>query len=125
MWRLKLLVFPGDAGCERKTHGLDQSYRSEDFANAADVYRELSNTDDAHRDGESDLRVNSGATDAQLEWNRQGGLVLRKSHGREDLEAFETAYNAACGCIARGEFAKGEFLLNTAKGGFVTRDWVD
>jgi len=27
----------------------------------------------------------------------------RKKPSREDLEAFETSYNAACGCIARGE----------------------
>ena len=66
---------------------------------------------------ENDLRVNSGATDAQLEWKRQGALVLRKGHAREDLEGFETAYNAACASIARGELGKGEVLLNTAKGG--------
>lgn len=64
------------------------------------------------------MRVNSGATDAQLEWKRQGELVQRKGHAREDLEAYETAYNAACGSIARGELGKGEFLLNAAKGGF-------
>lgn len=34
---------------------------------------------------------------------------------REDLEAFETAYNAACLNIAKGEFAQGEVLLNRAK----------
>lgn len=65
------------------------------------------------------MRINSGATDAQLEWKRQGALVLRRGHAREDLEAFETAYNAACGSIARGELGKGEFLLNAAKGGLL------
>lgn len=34
---------------------------------------------------------------------------------REDLEAFETAYNAACFNIAKGELAQGEVLLNRAK----------
>ena len=65
---------------------------------------------------ENDLRINSGATDAQLEWARQGALVRRKKPGREDLEAFETAYNAACGSIARGELGQGEVLLRRAKG---------
>lgn len=65
---------------------------------------------------ENDLRINSGATDAQLEWKRQGDLVQKKKPGREDLEAFETAYNAACGSIARGELGQGEVLLKRAKG---------
>lgn len=34
---------------------------------------------------------------------------------REDLEAFETAYNAACFNIAKGQLAQGEVLLNRAK----------
>ena len=62
------------------------------------------------------MRINSGATDAQLEWNRQGDLVKKKKLGREDLEAFETAYNAACGSIARDELGQGEVLLKRAKG---------
>jgi signal recognition particle subunit SRP72 len=65
---------------------------------------------------EDDLRINSGATDAQLEWTGQGGLVVKKKAGREDLEAFETAYNASCGSIARGELGQGEVLLKRAKG---------
>ena len=40
----------------------------------------------------------------------------KKKPGREDLEAFETAYNAACGSIARGELGQGEVLLKRAKG---------
>ena len=35
---------------------------------------------------------------------------------REDLEAFETAYNAGCVCIARGELGQAEFLLKRARG---------
>lgn len=34
---------------------------------------------------------------------------------REDLESFETAYNAACLNIAKGALAQGEVLLNRAK----------
>ncbi|KAK5038728.1 Signal recognition particle subunit SRP72, partial [Cryomyces antarcticus] len=64
---------------------------------------------------ESDLRINSGAADAQLEWAGQGHLAQKKKPTREDLEAFETAYNAACGSLARGELGQGEVLLRRAK----------
>ena len=65
---------------------------------------------------ENDIRINGSATDAQLEWKRQGKLVQKKKAAREDLEAFETAYNAACACIPRGEFSQAEFLLKRANG---------
>lgn len=81
------------------------------------LYKALAGTEAAIEDEENDLRINSGATDAQLEWKRRGDLVLKKKPGREDLEAFETAYNAACGSIARGELGQGEVLLKRAKGG--------
>ena len=42
--------------------------------------------------------------------------MQKKKARREDLDAFETAYNAACACIARGEFGPGEILLKRAKG---------
>ena len=66
------------------------------------------------------LHINMGATDAQLEWKRLGYLVRKKKPGREDLEAFETAYNAACGCIARGEFRQAGVLLKRSSGGFIS-----
>ncbi|MCJ1246049.1 Signal recognition particle core component [Trapelia coarctata] len=92
------------------------SYRAEDFAHAASLYKDLSDSrQSASQDEESDLRINGSATDAQLEWKRQGDLVQKKKVGREDLEAFETAYNAACACIARGELGQGEVLLKRAK----------
>ncbi|KAF6234592.1 hypothetical protein HO173_007218 [Letharia columbiana] len=91
------------------------SYRSEDFANAAALYRNLAGSQTANESEENDLRINSGATDAQLEWTRRGDLVQKKKLGREDLEAFETAYNAACGSIARGELGQGEMLLKRAR----------
>lgn len=52
--------------------------------------------------------------DAQLEWSGQGELAQKKKPAREDLDAFETAYNAACASIARGEFAQGEICLKRA-----------
>lgn len=87
-------------------------YRKEDFARAAELYRQLSS--DVGEDAEADLRINSGAVNAQLEWSGRGDLVEQKKPAREDLEAFETAYNAACGSIARGELGQGEVLLKRA-----------
>lgn len=88
-------------------------YRTENFERAAELYRQLSarQTEDV----EADLRVNSAAVDVQLEWLGKGDLVLKKKPEREDMEAFETAYNAACGSIARGELAQGEVLLKRAR----------
>lgn len=117
MLKLKLFARP----CQNKKLGscsqLMQSYRSEDFANAAALYRELDGSQATVENEVDDLRINRGATDAQLEWTRRGDLVQKKKPGREDLEAFETAYNAACGSIARGELGQGEVLLKRARGG--------
>ena len=92
------------------------AYRSEDFEQAARLYKELAGVRSGFGDEDNDLRIQVGATDAQLEWKRQGDQVQSKKASRQDLEAFETAYNAACGSIARGELAQAEFLLNRAKG---------
>lgn len=102
----------------RFTNKRSQSYRLENFPRAATIYKDLAASQSAIENEESDLRINSGATDAQLEWRRQGHLVQKRKPGREDLEAFETAYNAACGSIARGELDQGEVLLKRAKGEF-------
>ncbi|KAA6414020.1 MAG: signal recognition particle [Lasallia pustulata] len=91
------------------------TYRLEEFVQTAELYKQLSTSQAAFENEENDLRINSGATDAQLEWTKQGHLVQKKKPGREDLEAFETAYNAACGSIARGELGQGEVLLKRAK----------
>lgn len=94
-----------------------QSYRTENFSDAAEIYEDLvKSQEEAHVDEENDLRINSGATDAQLEWNKQGDLARKKKPNREDLEVFETAYNAASASIAREELGQGEVLLQRAKG---------
>ncbi|OJD36190.1 signal recognition particle protein [Diplodia corticola] len=103
-------------------HVLAQAtYRGENFARAADVYKELATRP---QDGEgyehyNDLRINRLAVDAQLQWQPKHGKLAEKwssgKVGREDLEAFETAYNAACSSIACGEFGQGEMLLKRAK----------
>jgi signal recognition particle subunit SRP72 len=76
------------------------------------VYRELASQ--GAEDEEYDIRINSGATDAQLEWSGQGELAQKKKPAREDLDVFETAYNTACASIARGEFAQGNICLTRA-----------
>lgn len=62
-----------------------------------------------------DLRVNQGAIDAQAQWLGTTDPKTAPRPGREDLDAFETAYNAACGSIARGEYVQAEILLKRAK----------
>lgn len=92
------------------------SYRDEDFEGAAALFTKLAEGagNVAHED--MDLRINNGAVNAQLEWSGRGDLVKNKKPGREDMEAFETAYNAACGSIGRGELGQAEVLLRRSKG---------
>ncbi|KAF2798591.1 hypothetical protein K505DRAFT_371580 [Melanomma pulvis-pyrius CBS 109.77] len=106
------------AGADESSRGMKHvlaqaAYRSEDFAQAATVYKQISK--DVVQDEEYDLRINSGAVDAQLEWSGQGHLAQKKKATREDLEVFETAYNAACGSVSRGDLAQGEYCLKRAK----------
>jgi len=93
------------------------SYRTEKFEDAAKIYKDLSVQAGTIEGEENDLRINSSAVDVQLEWQGNGELVekSRKKPGREDLEAFETAYNAACGYIARGDLGAGSVLLKRAR----------
>jgi signal recognition particle subunit SRP72 len=91
-----------------------QAYRSENFEQALKIYKQLSSQN--YPDEEADIRINSTAVDAQLEWSGLGDLVQTKKPSREDLQAFETAYNAACGSISRGELAQAEICLKRAKG---------
>jgi signal recognition particle subunit SRP72 len=93
------------------------AYREGKFEEAARIYKELSAQTAPIVGEENDLRINSSAVDAQLEWQGNGDKVepSRKKPGREDLEAFETSYNAACGCIAREDLAAGNMLLKRAR----------
>jgi len=93
------------------------AYREENFEDAARIYKELSVQTAAIEGEENDLRINSSAVDVQLEWRGNGDKVetSRKKPKREDLEAFETSYNAACGCIARGDLDPGSVLLKRAR----------
>ena len=91
---------------------IEQSYRAEQFCRAADIYEKLSQTPSPE---DHDLSINSWATDAQLQWKGEAEYVRHERPSREDLEAFETAYNAACLNIAKGALPQGEVLLNRAK----------
>jgi signal recognition particle subunit SRP72 len=94
------------------------AYRAEKFDRAAEIYRDLFDKADQGLMGEeNDLRINLLATNAQLEWQGSGHLVpqSQKQPGREELEAFETAYNAACGCLSRGDYAKAAILLKRSR----------
>jgi signal recognition particle subunit SRP72 len=91
-----------------------QRYRLEKFPESSKIYQSLASSPDAE-DETYDLRINRAAIDAQLEWKGLGHLVSNKKPQREDLEAFESAYNAACASIARGELGQAEVLLKRAK----------
>ncbi|CAN8095743.1 unnamed protein product [Discula destructiva] len=93
------------------------AYRVERFDEAVDLFQSLLEDQQNGNVGEeTDLKINLLAAHAQLEWQGRGDLVPEKSKkpGREDMEAFETAYNAGCGCVARGDLAKAAFLLKRA-----------
>ncbi|OTA78137.1 hypothetical protein M434DRAFT_402287 [Hypoxylon sp. CO27-5] len=93
------------------------AYRAEKFSDAADVYHHLSQETGGLPGEENDLRINLLATNAQLEWNGLGNLVeeQEKQPSRDHLEAFETAYNAACTCIAKGDFTRASVFLKHAQ----------
>ncbi|KAB8200358.1 SRP72 RNA-binding domain protein [Aspergillus parasiticus SU-1] len=91
------------------------TYRAEKFRRAADLYEELTKDEAALANEANDLRINAWAVDAQLQWKGYPDYVRHNRPTRDDLEAFETVYNAACLSIAKGEFGQGEMLLKRAK----------
>ncbi|KAE8145734.1 hypothetical protein BDV25DRAFT_163965 [Aspergillus avenaceus] len=91
------------------------SYRAEKFRHSADLYEDLAKDQNALLNEENDLRINAWAVDAQLQWQGYPEYVRHNRPTRDDLEAFETVYNAACLSIAKGEFGQGEILLKRAK----------
>ncbi|EAA26607.1 hypothetical protein GE21DRAFT_8042 [Neurospora crassa] len=94
------------------------AYRAEKFDKAAELYQEMAeNVEDAMYGEENDLRINILATYSQLEMQGKGWAVSEehKKLSRDELEVFETAYNAACGSIAQGDFAKAAFLFKRAR----------
>ncbi|KAJ5164545.1 uncharacterized protein N7500_006375 [Penicillium coprophilum] len=90
-------------------------YRAEHFRRAAEIYEQLSKDTTSFGHEVNDLSINSWATDAQLQWKGETEFVRHDRLSREDLESFETTYNAACLNIAKGAFKQSEVLLNRAQ----------
>ncbi|QDS74703.1 hypothetical protein FKW77_000526 [Venturia effusa] len=104
------VVSSGHADERGIKHVLAQTaYRLEKFETAAELYAQLSSP--ALQDEEADLKINSGAVNAQLEWKGLGHLITRKP---ERTDTFESAYNAACISIGKGQLGLGEVLLRKA-----------
>lgn len=89
------------------------AYRQEKFTRARQLYTKLASQ---RSDEENDLLINSGATDAQLCWSGMFHLASKTKAERVDMEQFETAFNAACGYIGRGQFKQALTLLRKANG---------
>ncbi|KAI9811674.1 MAG: Signal recognition particle core component [Phylliscum demangeonii] len=90
-------------------------YGSDEFSRAADIYDELGEESAGAENEDGDLTINRRATDALLQWNGLARQARKSKADGEDLERFETAYNVACSCIARGEYPQAGFLLSRAK----------
>lgn len=88
----------------------------ERFKHAAKIYKELADGMTQVDNEDYDMNVNATATDAQLIWSGQGHLVKNTKASRGALDAFETAFNAACISIARGELGQALVLLKRSKG---------
>ncbi|KAF9883782.1 Signal recognition particle core component [Aspergillus nanangensis] len=91
------------------------TYRSEKFRRTAELYEELAKDHSSIHNEDNDLRINAWAADSQLQWKGYPESIRHNRPTRDDLEAFETVYNAACLSIAKGEFGQGEMLLKRAK----------
>ncbi|PGH21656.1 hypothetical protein AJ80_03089 [Polytolypa hystricis UAMH7299] len=91
------------------------AYRAEAFHRSAEIYAALLAEEAELSQERNDLRINSRAALAQLHWTGQSSGVSEERPSREDLEAFETTYDLACGAIARGELDQGALLLRRAK----------
>lgn len=89
-------------------------YRLEDSRRTSEIYEDL-RRHAGYAAEEFDVGINQGAIEAQGLWIGALDPASVRRPGREDLEAFEKAYNAACGSIARGELAQAELLLKRAK----------
>ncbi|KIV96007.1 hypothetical protein PV10_03591 [Exophiala mesophila] len=118
LYKIGRLSEAADIASSIKTRGAQHieaqaRYRLEEATSTSKLYKIL-RSEPADWE-EYDLRVNQGAIDAQAQWLGAVDPKSIRKPAREDLEAFETAYNAACGSIARGELGQAEVLLRRAK----------
>ena len=88
------------------------AYRAEKFSKAYQLYSKLTRQ---ARGENGDLRINLGAVEAQMSWSGEVDAVQRSKPDRADLEQFDTTFNVACGCIARGQLEQAEVYLRMAK----------
>ncbi len=100
------------------------AYRAEQYDRAAALYAGLAEPSPAADTGSeaTDLRINSLAVSAQRLWQGRGtstdaaGQDAALDAGRrDDLELFETAYNAGCAAVARGDVSRASILLRRAQ----------
>ena len=98
------------------------AYRLENFEHAAEAYSRLLSASLQNEEAGSDLRINQGAAEAQLTWTKAAPRPAKLRLHRGDLEQFETAFNAACCYIARGEMREAEHTLRLARGTPVIAD---
>ena len=97
------------------------AYRDEKYDRAASLYANLAPTS-AESGEEADVRINALAVSAQRSWQGRGQSTLSAGQDsvldagrREDLESFETAYNAACAALSRSDVARASILLRRAQ----------
>ncbi|KAF3915366.1 hypothetical protein AA313_de0206452 [Arthrobotrys entomopaga] len=90
-------------------------YRAENFQSAIELYEELSKLPPLVENEDNDLRVNLGASEAQLSFTGRDALRPKRRATAEDLQQYESAFNAACISVARGDLTAGLMLLRTSK----------
>ncbi|EWC47032.1 hypothetical protein DRE_03794 [Drechslerella stenobrocha 248] len=90
-------------------------YRAEGFQAAVTTYEELSRQPPLVENEAYDLRVNLGASEAQLSFAAKDALRPRRRATAEDLQQYESAFNAACLSVARGDLNAALMLLKTSK----------
>lgn len=91
---------------------LQAGYRAEDWDAASEAHTQLSKTHVAKED--SDLRVNTQALNAEGLWLEKLSPASVQRATTDDLSAFETAYNAACISVSKGQLQEADILLKRA-----------
>ncbi|KAJ6263230.1 Signal recognition particle subunit [Drechslerella dactyloides] len=115
-----LSISPDGVSTERRQRGLKHlqaqaHYRGESFQSAITMYEELSKLPTLVENENYDLRVNLGASEAQLSFAGKDALRPKRRATAEDLQQYESAFNAACISVARGDLNAALMLLKTAK----------
>ncbi|KAF3924938.1 hypothetical protein ABW21_db0208823 [Orbilia brochopaga] len=115
-----LSISPDGTSTERRQRALKHlhaqaHYRGENAQSAINLYEELSKQPPLVENEDYDLRVNLGASEAQLSFIGKDALRPRRRATAEDLQQYESAFNAACIAVARGDLNAALMLLRTSK----------